>query len=148
MNSSAHNAKKPLIDIISFKAAFLFFSFQKGRYFTVYKRRNKRHSESQTLYLFVEAKACRNSGFSYGTHEILTLCENLSFLVASLQREEADSLHQLAVKPTAATKFGARCATLGTTNFMCVLYDLRMCVHGYTHTHTHTHKQTHTQTHI
>ena len=37
--------------------------------------------------------------------------------------------------------------TLGTTNFMCVLYDLRMCMHGYTHTHTHTHKQTHTQTH-
>ena len=62
--------------------------------------------------------------------------------------EEADSLPQLAVKPTAATKFGARCATLRTTNFMCVLYDLRMCVHGYTHTHTHTHKQTHTQTHI
>ena len=86
------------------------FSFQKGRYFTVYKRRNKRHSESQTLYLFVEANACRNSGFSYGTHEILTSCENLSFLVASLQREEANSLHQLAVEPTAATKFEARCA--------------------------------------
>ena len=64
--------KKSLIDIISFKAAFLFFSFQKGRYFTVYKRRNKRHSEPQTLYLFVEAKECRNSGLSYDTHEILT----------------------------------------------------------------------------
>ena len=73
--------KKPLINIISLKAAFLFFSFQKGRYFTVYKRRNKRHSESQTLYLFVEAKACRNSGFSYATHEILIPCENLSFVL-------------------------------------------------------------------
>ena len=41
---------------------FVVFSFQKGRYFTVYKR-NQRHWEPQTLCVFVDAKACSSSGF-------------------------------------------------------------------------------------
>ena len=63
-----------------FQGRIFVFSFQKGRYFTVYKRRNKRLWEPQTLCVYVEAKECRNSGLSYDTHEILTLCEKLSFL--------------------------------------------------------------------
>ena len=82
MNSSAHNAKKTLNNIISFQAAFLFlfFCFKKRRYFTVYKRRNQRHSEPQTLCVFVDFRACPSCGFCVAPAtidiETFSTCEN------------------------------------------------------------------------
>ena len=75
----------------------------------MYKRRNKRQSEPQTLYLFVEAKESRNSGLSYDTHEILTPMRKTVIFscVASADKKPARSIF-LAVEPTADTKFGPR----------------------------------------
>ena len=177
MNSSAHNAKNCLsISFLSRPQFCFFFSFKKGRYFTVYKRRNKRHSESQTLYLFVEAKACPSSGFSYATHEILTLCEILSFIGLNKYPalgQEADSLPAPSICRQAyrGHLFGARCASkypaLGeeadsppcSINLPSrilsndkTLNENRTHTRAHTHTlilqHTHIHACTHTHAHL